>query len=244
MLLSIPALLLPVVSLVSASPYGGYGSPNPTSVVNETTCNGKTYTYEALAGYGFVPSNARDKFGDTLGGYGSSIAFDRKSWRRRGNTYTGILFAIPDRGWNTEGTLNYQSRVHKFQITFTPNASASVTNPSPPNLHIKYLTSIGFTDPDGTPTTGLDAATRGTASFKGFPDLPVAIYTGDGFGGAGPGGRRVSIDAEGLVLNDDGSFWVSDEYGPYIYHFSASGRMLQAIKPPEAYIPHRNGSER
>jgi hypothetical protein len=37
--------------------------------------------------------------------------------------------------------------------------------------------------------------------------------TGDGFGGAGPGGKRISVDAEGLVLGDKDTFWVSDEYG-------------------------------
>jgi hypothetical protein len=50
-------------------------------------------------------------------------------------------------------------------------------------------------------------------TFEGFPDLPVATYTGDGFGNSGSGGKRISIDAEGLVLGEDGSFWVSDEYG-------------------------------
>ena len=70
----------------------------------------------------------------------------------------------------------------------------------------------------------------------------MSTFTGDGFGGSGPGGKHIAIDSEGLVLASDGGFWVSDEYGPYIYHFSAQGRMTQAIMPPAAYIPHRNGS--
>ena len=72
--------------------------PQP-NVVNQTTCDGKQFTYEQLAGYGFVPSNARDKYGDTLGGFGSAIALDRNSWRKKGRSYTGILWALPDRGW-------------------------------------------------------------------------------------------------------------------------------------------------
>ena len=43
-------------------------------------------------------------------------------------------------------------------------------------------------------------------------------------------------------MNPDGSFWVSDEYGPYIYKFDQTGNMVTAIRPPEAYIPRRNGS--
>ena len=143
---------------------------------------------------------------------------------------------------NTEGTLNYQNRVHKFAITLTPQPNATLQNPSGPNLQFTYEDTILFTGPDGTPTTGLDADVTGYATFPGFPILPVATYTGDGFGGTGTGGKRIAIDSEGLVLASDGGFWVSDEYGPYIYHFSAAGRMTQAIMPPEAYIPHRNGS--
>jgi hypothetical protein len=41
-----------------------------------------------------------------------------------------------------------------------------------------------------------------------FPD------SGDGFGGNyGSGGARVALDTEGLVLGDDDTFWISDEYG-------------------------------
>lgn len=71
----------------------------PSSVVNQTTCDGRQYTYQQLAGYGFVPSDARDKFGDTIGGIGSSAAIDRKSWKKKGGSYTGILWGLPDRGW-------------------------------------------------------------------------------------------------------------------------------------------------
>lgn len=117
-------------------------------------------------------------------------------------------------------------------------------SPSAPNLHFSYLDTIRFTDPSGTPVTGLDPDVTGPyLQFSGFPDLPAATYTGDGFGNNGTGGHRVSVDSEGLILNPDGSFYVSDEYGPYIYQFSASGKMIQAIRPPNAYIPLRNETE-
>ena len=132
--------------------------------------------------------------------------------------------------------------MHKLAITLTPAPGATVSNPSPPNLQLSYVDTVLFTGPDGTPVTGLDADATGSITYPGFPILPVATYTGNGFGGSGPGGRRIAIDSEGLVLGSDGTFWVSDEYGPYIYRFSAAGKMLQAIMPPAAYIPHRNGS--
>lgn len=39
------------------------------------------------------------------------------------------------------------------------------------------------------------------------------------------------IDSEGLVRASDGSFWVSDEYGPHIVHFDATGRTIERINP-------------
>ncbi|QIW95688.1 hypothetical protein AMS68_001206 [Peltaster fructicola] len=227
--------------------YGDDCEGDDLPVTSTTVCNGQTYVYNELAGFGFVANDARDKVGDTIGGIGSAIAIDRKSWRlHRNGSYTGLLYGLPDRGWNTEGTLNVQNRIHKFQITFTPDEDATVANPSPPNLLFRYLDSIFLTDPAGTPTTGLDADVRGPyLSFSGLgaSDVPSAHYTGDGFGNAGPGGNRVTVDSEGLFLGHDGTFWISDEYGPYIYHFSANGSMIGAIRPPDALIPNRNGSE-
>lgn len=71
-------------------------APSSSSVVNSTICGGQTYVYQELAGYGFIKSDARDKFGDTLGGIGSSIAIDQKTWKKMGpNSYQGILWALP-----------------------------------------------------------------------------------------------------------------------------------------------------
>ncbi|KAL8947897.1 MAG: hypothetical protein Q9222_005872 [Ikaeria aurantiellina] len=217
--------------------------PRAKDVVNQTTCNKKQYTYQQLAGYGFIPANARDSTGDTLGGFGSSIAIDLKTWKKLKNgTYTGTLYALPDRGWNTQGTLNYQNRIHTFSISFTPTPDTSSSSPSPPNLLLSYKSTTLLTDPTGTPTTGLDADALGGLTTKGFPLLPAATYSGNGFGQPGSGGHRASLDTEGLVLASDGSYWISEEYGPYIYHFSPSGQMLAAIQPPPAYLPNRNNS--
>lgn len=185
------------------------------STVKTTQCNGKSYVYEELAGYGYIPSNARDKYGDTIGGIGSSIAMDSSSWQKNGDSYTGTLYALPDRGWNTEGTLNYQNRVHVIEVSLTRNESATVSNPSPPNIALTYQDTITLTDPDGTPVTGLDPNTKDNyLSFSSIPfDLPSVKYEGNGYGGSGPGGFRVSLDSEGIFLGSDGSFWISDEYG-------------------------------
>ena len=88
--ISLSLLALPVAHVIA--------KPTPSSTptpVNVTTCNGKTYTYTALAGYGKLAGDARDKFGDTIGGIGSAIALDKKSWKsKKGKkeAYTGIVY--------------------------------------------------------------------------------------------------------------------------------------------------------
>ncbi len=39
------------------------------------------------------------------------------------------------------------------------------------------------------------------------------------------------LDPEGLVALPDGTFWVSDEYGPHIVHFAADGTTIERINP-------------
>ncbi len=38
-------------------------------------------------------------------------------------------------------------------------------------------------------------------------------------------------DSEGIVAMPDGSFWVSDEYGPYITHFDKTGKEIVRLSP-------------
>lgn len=149
-------------------------SPRDSAPVNVTTCNGKKYIYEELAGYGKLASNARDKFGDTIGGIGSAIALDKgtlKKSRDKKGTYSGIIYGLPDRGWNTQGTQNTQSRIHKFRFTFEV-VEATIAKPASPNFKLTYLDTLLLTSPDGTPLTGLDPTE--TVTYTDFPTLPLA----------------------------------------------------------------------
>lgn len=56
------------------------------TTTNQTTRNNEKYSYQELAGYGFLPYN---KYSDTLVGYGSAIAIDRSWWQKSNNgSYT------------------------------------------------------------------------------------------------------------------------------------------------------------
>ncbi|WP_395023347.1 esterase-like activity of phytase family protein [Dongia sp.] len=190
------------------------------------TFEGAAFVNKGLVGVGRVPADAKDKLGDTLGGIGSGMVADVKTWKREGDTYSGVFYMLPDRGWNTEGTLDYQGRLQKFSIAFTPNSGADTAPQT--QLKLDYQDAILLHEADGRPTTGLDAMEVRKAA-NGFPDLPSAA-------------GKISVDNEGVVLNADGSFWISDEYGPYIYHYAADGTLLGAIQPPPALVPMRGGA--
>jgi hypothetical protein len=104
---------------------------------------------------------------------------------------------------------------------------AAVPEAERQNSVVASLTdTILLTDPAGASLTGLDPD-RIRPAANGFPDLPLASN------------GRVSIDTESLVLLPDGSFFIGDEYGPYLYRFSPTGRMLAAVRPPNAFLPIR-----
>src|SRR5262245_40530139 len=44
-------------------------------------------------------------------------------------------------------------------------------------------------------------------------------------------------DPEGLVVMKDGTFWVSDEYGPFVTHFSRDGRAIERLSPTDGTLP-------
>lgn len=195
------------------------------SGISQIRCNGKSYENLGLFGFGAVPADARDKYGDTLS-IGSSFAIDKGSWRlectktkkdRKGkktcveSQYFGVAWGLPDRGWNTEGTINYQPRLHRFDINFDPETVGDGKK----NLKLKYKDTVLLYDFKKVPFTGLDPNTQ--LNYTGKPSLPAAKYIGDGYGGEGPGGTRASLDPEGLILDNDGGFIISDEYGPYVY---------------------------
>jgi hypothetical protein len=195
------------------------------------TIGNLTFVNQALVGVGRLPANLRDKFGETFGS-GSAIAVDPKSWVRTPTGYQGTFYMLPDRGFNVTGTSDYRARVNKLFITFTPlDDPAAVPVAQRQNSVAATLTdTILLTDAAGQSLTGLDPDGIRRAA-NGFPDLPQASN------------GRVSIDSESLALLPDAGFFIGDEYGPYVYRFSPAGRLLAAIRPPEAFLPKRKGKD-
>lgn len=200
-------------------------SPAPAQSSSSVTFGGRTFTNQGLVGVGRIPSSFRDSFGETFGSF-SAMTFDPRSWKSTAAGFTGTLYTQPDRGYNAVGTTAYVPRFNVINVTFAPTPAGASTQTQ---VGLTVAQTIQYKEADGTLFTSLDPA-GGPLSRPGFPALPGA-------------NGRISLDGEGIVRLADGSFFTSDEYGPYIYHFSSSGTLLSAIRPPSALIPIRNGTD-
>jgi hypothetical protein len=77
--------LIAVMALVFALAGGA-------ALAQSVVFQGQTFINKGLVGVARVPSDAKDQFGDTLGGFGSGMAMDLRSWHKnRDGGYEGTL---------------------------------------------------------------------------------------------------------------------------------------------------------
>ncbi|GAB3327050.1 esterase-like activity of phytase family protein [Larkinella ripae] len=141
------------------------------------------------------------------GGFGSAIAADPND--------PTIFYLLTDRGPNAAGSaantiifgkIDFIPQIGKFRLV--NNQLVLEETILLKNAAGQVLT--GLPNPTGQGNTGEIAL-----DLNGQSVAPNA----DG------------LDSEGLVLAKDGTFWVSDEYGPHLVHFDASGKTLERINP-------------
>jgi hypothetical protein len=216
---------------------------------------GKTYVDHGLVAAGSLPAGAVDFLGDTLGSF-SSLAIEPGSWKRDGDTYTGVLWTLPDRGRNDPEHnvfFDYRGRLHRFRFTMKVwepatkmgepavpaiPAERNIDTASRPGIAVEAAPTRGVVslvvdggielrDFDGKPFTGAEPA-KGLRKERGIV-LPSPA------GGIGAG--KVSLDAESLQFTRDGGFYVGDEYAANVYRFDAKGKLTGIIVPPKAVRP-------
>ncbi|KAJ3503097.1 hypothetical protein NLJ89_g8585 [Agrocybe chaxingu] len=196
------------------------------------------YASKGIVAFGLIPSNFVELTGDTLGGYGGAIAFKRGTWKRTNDgSFSGTIVARPDRGFNVDGTVDYQARQHEIDFVLSPyygSANLSFSD-AQQTLQLQYRNTTLQFEREHKKTSGLDptAVRNAQTGFQVFPFLDPAMPI---VGSTQPENRLV-LDVEGMVANADGTYWISDEYGPYIYRFSSSGNLIQTIQPPDAVLP-------
>ncbi|MDE1993661.1 MAG: esterase-like activity of phytase family protein, partial [Rhizobiaceae bacterium] len=222
--MTLPLLSAALATFVFAAPVAAFAD-------NSVTVGGVTLVNKGRVAIGRIPANQRDKFGETFGS-GSGMSVDTKSWTRNADgSYSGSLWLLPDRGYNAVGTTDYRPRLNTIDIKMMPVAPGA----TPPagkeqsGVDAKLADTMMLTDNKGADTTGLDPADGVRQPADGFPLLPQA-----------PNGK-ISLDNEAIVRLSDGTMFISDEYGPYIYRYSATGQMMSATQPPAALLPMRKG---
>ncbi len=213
--------LIVVCRLHAADPFAGFQS-------------------QGLVGVARIPAAAFDQRGpalDTLGGTFSGMTFDPATLRitddpPRGPLLTGELFALPDRGFG-DGMADFRPRRHALFFEFRPDA------PAQDRVNLRLISTQLLRDAQGAHFTGSDAD-------PAHPSYPLSFSAGRKIGDhttpASLGAGRRSLDPEGLVLLRDGTFWIADEYGPLLHHFSRDGVLLETFTPPHAFLPRKGPS--
>ncbi|QWT18948.1 esterase-like activity of phytase family protein [Bacillus sp. NP157] len=194
-------------------------TPLPRSVV----VGGTTYVDQGLVAAGVLPAGTIDFLGDTLGSF-SSLAIEPGSWKREGDTYTGVLWTLPDRGRNDPEHnvfFDYAGRVNRirFSMTVSQDAVARVGLVPDGGIELK--------DFAGKPFTGAEPA-AGTLNQHGVV-LPSPA--------SGIGAGKISLDAESLQFIPGGGFYIGDEYAANVYRFDAKGKLVGILVPPKAARP-------
>jgi Esterase-like activity of phytase/Bacterial Ig domain len=147
----------------------------------------------------------------TAGGYGSSLYPDPG--------HPGLFYGLEDRGPNVSAPDgNDVLPIPSFDPAIGLFALA-------PGGNAVLLRRIPLEDSGGHPYSGLVNAQNPTGET--IEDLNGHVLAND------PNG----YDSEGLVALPDGTFWVSDEYGPFVTHFNSRGRAIQRLSPLDGSLP-------
>ncbi len=200
-----------------------YTTPNldatAVGAVKTVSFGGANYLNKGLVGVGSFTSSSSDGLGDTLGSF-SSFKVDTSTWHKNvDGSYAGTLYTLPDRGYNVAGLIDYAARIQKFDLAFTPDYTTNTVGQT--QLTLTFMSTIKITDFNGNATTAVNP----TASTLGsLTNVPVA-------------NGKLALDAEGLAIRADGSFYISDEYGASILNVSKDGKLLGAITPVQSLIP-------
>ncbi|TCM61912.1 hypothetical protein EC844_12666 [Acinetobacter calcoaceticus] len=171
---------------------------------------GKAFNYDIMDIKG-VPDGAKpgNQIEFRMGGFGSDLVAHPSQKNQ--------FYALTDRGPNADYNPNkdngkifpdprYTPRIGLFEVARDGS--------------IKKIKEILFKDRHGQMITGLPNLNFGATKEAAY-DVTGKLLAkqSDEYG----------LDPEGLVALKDGTFWVSDEYGPHIVHYDANGVEIDRI---------------
>lgn len=151
------------------------------------------------------------------GGFGSAAC--------KHPTNKSMFYAMTDRGPNIKFT-GAEGKGKKFPVpTYSPRIGLFQLRT---DGTISLEKEILLKNPLGGAITGLPNPEGKGATGEVPYDMNGNLLT---IGTNGNGTDDYGLDTEGLVAMKDGTFWVSDEYGPHIIHFDTSGTEIERISP-------------
>lgn len=147
------------------------------------------------------------------------------------------FYALTDRGPNADFTDKLYGAGKVFAIpNYVPKIGLFEIQD---NGTVKLIKTINLKDRNGKDISGLP----NTSAFGGTGETPYdvngKVITVDPTKPFDAVNNPIKLDdygldSEGLVALQDGTFWVSDEYGPHIVHFDANGKEIGRINPFKA----------
>lgn len=138
----------------------------------------------------------------------------------------GSFYGLPDNGYGAQGnSADFVLGLYQVTPTFKTTGDGS-TSRGP----VAVTEFTPFSDPNGilnaTHINGGPVYARTNYYPAPAVQIPVdpAIKSGKRLTGA-------DFDVESVTRLNDGSFWVGEEFGPYLLHFDAQGQLLRAPIP-------------
>jgi uncharacterized protein len=191
----------------------GSDSDSQSNNVNNVPSSGASLPYEVLRNDLINGARASETFEIRNGGFGSAATAHPTNANR--------FYALTDRGPNAtyaDGKIfpvpDYTPRIGLFEVQS--------------NGSVAKISEILLKDRDGNPISGLPNSSALGGTGETPYDAHGALITNangdvklDDYG----------LDSEGLAALKDGSFWVSDEYGPHMVHYDANGKEISRINP-------------
>jgi hypothetical protein len=187
---------------------------------------GSVLPYQVLAQYQANGTTIDSPFSIRQGGFGSDVAAHPTNKKQ--------FYALTDRGPNAD----YDDGVHGAGKIFplpdyVPKIGLFEVQD---DGSVKLVKTILLKDRNGKNISGLP----NTAALGGTGETPYDIngrvITVDPNKPYDPVTNPIKLDdygldSEGLAALKDGTFWVSDEYGPHIVHYDANGKEIGRINP-------------
>ncbi|WP_353168033.1 esterase-like activity of phytase family protein [Acinetobacter sp.] len=163
------------------------------------------------------------------GGYGSDVAAHPTNKRQ--------FYALTDRGPNADFTDKRYGAGKVFAIPdYVPKIGLFEVQD---NGTVKLIKTINLKNPSGQDISGLP----NTSALGGTGETPYdvngKVITVDPSQPYDEVNNPMKLDdygldSEGIAALNDGTFWISDEYGPHIVHFDANGKEIGRINPFKA----------